>query len=543
MKKSKSILLIIVGICTLVLVIILLLHAFLPGVLSGKIEGEIRNALNSESIDLYEVEAGSSSFSALFRTSRISEMRVKPKDTALNEKDASLLPNQIFETEAYNLNISSWTLISLALGWKDVEVSRFTADSIFFFIYTNEYGTKKTDSTQSQSIEHLHLKNISTNKLRIEKRSVADTSRMVLQTGKIGFSGVISFYDEEQDHFLNPGITAHSLRILDAGSFSSQGLYTFHVDSIFFDGNAQIADLKKLRIIPRYSKQEFHKHLRFETDRFDAALDHIKISGIQQDKASQDGSIVLSKIEINGGKLEVFRDRTPPFNEQQRPLPPVRLIQDAPFGLFAGKIQLNKIDIIYAELPEDADTAGEIPFKQFSATISNITNLKDSLASDSVMNIRAGALLYGKAMLKAEFTYNLIDPVGIYEARGELADFSFVDINPAIYPLTGIKINEGMHHKTWFNFYGNDVRSVGELRMRYSGLEIELLPDGRELFKDLARFAGRKLLYHQANPSGDDDLRIGKVEFDRDISRFVFNYWWKSYLSGIKDSVLQDHFD
>jgi hypothetical protein len=158
-----------------------------------------------------------------------------------------LLPNQIFETEVYNLNISSWTLISLAMGWKDVKVNRFSADSIFFVIYTNESGTKKADSAQSMNMEHLYLKNISTNKLRIEKRSVADTSRMVLQTGKIGFSGVISFYDKEQDHFLNPGITAHSLEVLDAGGFSSDGLYTFHVDSIFFDGNMQTADLNGLR--------------------------------------------------------------------------------------------------------------------------------------------------------------------------------------------------------------------------------------------------------------------------------------------------------
>jgi hypothetical protein len=103
--------------------------------------------------------------------------------------------------------------------------------------------------------------------------------------------------------------------------------------------------------------------VQFETDRFDARLDHIKISGFRQDKAVQDGSIVLSQIEINGGELEVFRDRKPPFNEQQRPLLPVRLIQDAPFGLFAGKILFNEIDIVYAELPEDSDTSGEIPFK------------------------------------------------------------------------------------------------------------------------------------------------------------------------------------
>jgi hypothetical protein len=543
MKKSKLILLVFAGICALVIVAVLILHAWLPGAFSDKIEDEIRKALNSGSIDLYEVKAGPASFSTLFKTTSISEIRVIPNDTALDEKDASLLPNQIFETEVNNLKISSWTLISLALGQRNVKLHRFSADSIFFVIYTNESGIKKADSAQSQSIEHLHLKNISINKLRIEKRSVSDTSRLVLQTGKIGFSGVISFYDKELDYFLNPGIKAQSLEVLDAGGFSSDGLYTFHVDSIFFDGNMQSADLNGLNIIPRYSKQEFHKHVQFETDRFDSRLDHIKISGFRQDKAVQDGSIILSQIEINGGKLEVFRDRKPPFNEQQRPLLPVSLIQNAPFGLFAGKILFNEIDIVYAELPENSDAEGEIPFKQLSATIHNISNIRDSLASDSIMAIRAGALIFGKAMLQAEFKYYLTSPYGAYEAKGKLAEFSFVDINTAIYPLTGVKINEGMHQNTSFYFYGNDVRSVGELRMRYSGLEIELLPDGIELFKDLARLAGRKLLYHQSNPLEDDELRVGKIEFDRDVKRFVFNYWWKSYLSGIKDSVLRDSFN
>jgi hypothetical protein len=542
MKKSKSILLIIAGICALVLVVILLMHAILPGVLSSKIESEISAGLNAGSVELYQVEAGSSSFSAFFKTTSVSEIRVIPNDTVLGGADLSVLPNQIFEAEVYNLNMSSWALITLAMGWKNVKVNRFYSDSVFFVIYTNESGLKKTDTAQPMKMEHIHLNDLSINKLSIEKRTVSDTSRQVLQTGKIGFSGVISFYDKEQDYFLNPGITAHSLKVLDAGSFSSDGLYTFLVDSILFEGNMQTADLSGLSIIPRYGKQEFQKHVQFETDRFDARLDHIRISGFEQEKAMQDGSIVLSQIEINGGRLEAFRDKNTLFNEQQRPLLPASLIQNAPFGLFAGKILVNRMDIVYAEVTEGSDAAGAIPFKQLSATINNLTNLKDSLALDSIMAIRAEALIFGKAMLQAEFKYNLTNPYGAYEAHGELAALSFVDINPAVYPLAGVKINAGTHQSASFYFYGNDVRSVGELRMRYSGLEIELVPDGREVFKDLARFVGKKALYHQANPSGNEELRIGKIDFDRDNKRFVFNYWWKSYLSGIKDTVLRDLF-
>lgn len=531
------------GMCTLAFVAMLLLHAWLPGFLSDKIEGEIRSALNPESVDLYEVEAGTCSFSTFFKTTSITEIRLVPKDSALHETDAVLLPEKIFEAEAHDLKISSWALVSMAMGRKRVKVHLFAVDSIFLAMYTNEFGTTNADSGQSVNPEHLHLENLSTNKLRVEKRSLADPSIQVLHTGKVEFKGVISFYGQERDYFMDTGFEAHALEVLDAGGYSSQSLYTFHVDSVFYTGIEQTADIKGLRVIPQYSKQEFHKHAQFETDRFDTRLDHVKISGIQPDKAPRDGSVILSQIEMNGGKLEVFRDRKPPFNENQRPLMPTRLIQEAPFGIFAGKIVINKIDIVYMEQPEDSDTPGEIPFKQVNATIENISNFKDSLASDNTMNIRAEAFIFDNAMLQVEFQYDLTDPYGAFEAKGELAQLRFVNINPALYPLTGLKVNDGLHQATSFYFYGNDVRSVGELRMKYSELEIELLPDGRRVFKGLARFVGRNFLYYRANPHKKDELRVGQIEFDRDNARFVFNYWWKSYLSGIKDCVLRDHFN
>jgi hypothetical protein len=543
MKKWKAVLLIVAGICTLVLVAMLLLHAWLPGFLSDKIEGEIRSALNPESVDLYEVEAGTSSFSTFFKTTSITEIRLIPKDSALLQTDAGLLPGKIFEAVARDLKISSWALVSMAMDWKSVKVNLFAVDSIFFAIYTNESGITKADSGQSMNLEHLHLKNLSTNKLRVEKRSLADPSIQVLHTGKVDFRGVISFYGKVKEYFMDTGFEAHSLLVLDAGSYSSQGLHTFHVDSVFYAEIEQTADLKGLRVIPRYSKQEFHKHVQYETDRFDTRLDHVKISGIQLDKATQEGSIILSQIEMNGGKLEVFRDRKPPFNENQRPPLPARLIQEAPFGIFAGKVVINNIDIVYMEQLVNSDTPGEIPFKQVNATIENISNFKDSLVLDNIMNIRAEALIFDNAMLQVEFKYDLTNPYGAYEAKGEMAQLRFVNVNPALYPLTGLKVIDGSHQATSFYFYGNDVRSVGGLRMKYSELEIELLPDGRRVFKGLARFVGRNFLYYQANPPIKDELRVGQIEFDRDNTRFVFNYWWKSYLSGIKNSVLKDHFN
>lgn len=541
MNTSKFILLLIGGIGMLMITTILILHYWLTGALSDKIEKVIRTGMNPDSIDLYEVEAGASSFSTFFQTTSISEVRITPNDVAFIEKDADLLPIQVFGAKVYNLKISSWALIAMAMRRKSVNINRLTADSISLVIYANETGTIKIDSTHSRTMDHLHLNHISTNKLRIEKRTLTDSSSQILQTGKIDFKGEISFYDIEHDTFQKPDIKTHTLRVLDALRSSTHGLYTFHIDSIYFDGKTQTADLNQFSMTSRYSKKEFHKLIKYKTNRFDIGMDHIKITGLQFDKMIQDGTIVLSQMEINGGKVGIFRDRKPLFNERQRPLMPVRQIQEAPFGLYAGKIEIKNLDIDYEELTEDANTTAEITFTQLYATITNISNLKDSLTSNHMMNIHAQALFFGKAMLKAEFKYNLSDPGGIYEAKGELAALNFININSAIYPLAGKKITGGIHQKSSFFFNGNDVRSVGELRMKYSGLEIELIPDGRKLFKNLARFAGRNVLYYQANPANNGELRVGKIAYDRDISRSFFHYWWNSFLTGVKDSMLQKH--
>jgi hypothetical protein len=543
MKITKTILLIIAGLCVLVFVIILLMHAWLPDYFSDKIEDAIRTGLNPETIDLYEVEAGTSDFSTFFMTTNISEIRIKPIDIAINETDTGMYPQQMFEAQVYDLQISSRALIAMALGRKNVKVKHLSADSIFFTIYTNDSGIVKTDAAQSMNMEQLTFENLSTNKLSIEQRSVGDTARQVFQTGKLDFSGNFSFSGKDQDHFKGLGFHVQSLSILGIDNFSSDGLYTIHVDTVYFDDNHQTAELNGFRMTPRYSKKEHQRYIPYEAERFDISLNQIKISGLQQDRAMQDSAMVISQIDITGGRMDIFRDKNLPFNVKLRPPPPVRLIQDAPFGLFIGEIRMNEVDLVYELLAEGADAIGKVPFKHLNASIRNVTNLPDYLAKDSIMIIDAEAFMFNTALLQAEFKYTLTDPNGAYEAKGELASLPFVDINMAVFPIVGIEVLGGMHHTTHFNFYGNDSRSAGEIRMRYSDLEIELMPERGQMLQGIVGFVGRNVLYHQHNPKNDDELRVGKVEYERDVTRFVFHYWWHTFFSGIKDTILQGHID
>jgi hypothetical protein len=382
-------------------------------------------------------------------------------------------------------------------------------------------------------------------RLKKQDSQPADTARLQIHGGNVRFDGIIEFPGSINEFFENIALKGHSFHISGV-SFSLPGdMYSIHVDSFFFNGDEGRISISGLRMLPRHSREEFYKHVTHETDRFEFELDNIEINGFRSFHLHGRRAFTFSKMEIKRGTINVFRDRRPPFNEQQRPEMPARLIGTAPVGIHARVVRLSEIDILYSEYPESPvspsfdESTGEVPFSGLTAILTNITNLPDSLERDSIMQIEAQALIFDSAVLSAEFTYNLKDRNGSFNAAGELTGFPFRSVNPALYQLTGVKVAEGIHSGSVFAFSGNDAGSEGELYMDWSDLSIEFAPDGGEVVRNLTRDIGG-ILYHSSTPGNSENVPTGKIELERDLSRFVFNFWWKSYLSGVINSVLRD---
>jgi hypothetical protein len=380
---------------------------------------------------------------------------------------------------------------------------------------------------------------------RLSEITPPDTGRLQIHSGNVRFDGIIKFPGNINDFFENIVLKGHSVQISDV-SFSLPGnLYTIHTESFFFNGDEGTIRISGLRMLPRHSKEEFYKHTTYETDRFEFEVENIEISGFSTFHTHGRRAFAFSQMEIKGGIIDVFRDRRPPFNEQQRPDMPARLIGTAPVGLHAAMVRLFEIDIFYSEYPENPvsphfdESLGKVPFGGLTATLRNITNLADSLCMDSVMQINAQAIIFDSTVLSAEFHYNLKDLNGSYNAAGAITELPFRSVNPALYPLTGVKVADGMHRRSVFTFSGNDDRSEGELFMDWSDLAIELFPDENIVIQSITRNIG-EILYHSSTPGNNEKTPTGKIELERDVGRFVFNYWWKSYLSGVINSVIRD---
>ena len=497
----------------------LIIQVFLRSTITKYIENslveKIGSQLNQASGDSLDIKVQKINFNAFPITVLTPEISIYAT-TYAHKKDSSVKPYKyVYEAGVTNLEISLKPLLSIALGRRKININRLRADSVYF-------STKRLS----------------------EKPEVTYNSRLKFQSGPILFKGKIVLPDHESNVIENLTFKRHSFQAANLSVYLPQKLYSIHIDSISLDGPQRIISMKKIKMLPKYPKEEFYRHVDFETDRIEAHLDNIEIIGLQTGKKNGRIGLVVSQVNIGDGLIDVFRDRRPPFNEEQRPAMPARLILSATIDLFVAEINISKTDILYSEFPEDGsksafhEAAANVPFYRLDATVSNITNIADSLHKDSIMHISAETFIFDEAMLRADFIYNLNDINGGYSADVELSEFRFETINPILYPLAGIKVTKGIHKSSVFSFTGNDVESSGALYMEWNDLSLNFSPEAGGVITGIIKTLG-KMTYHQSNPDNVKNSPTGDIYYKRDIRRFVFHYWWHCYLSGIKASVLR----
>jgi hypothetical protein len=86
----------------------------------------------------------------------------------------------------------------------------------------------------------------------------------------------------------------------------------------------------------------------------------------------------------------------------------------------------------------------------------------------------------------------------------------------------------------------NEDYSFGEMRFHYSDLKVQLLDPDTETPKglghNLGSFFANTFIIRTNNPK-NFVVRKGYIFFERDKKRAIFNYWTKTFLSGVVSSI------
>lgn len=320
-------------------------------------------------------------------------------------------------------------------------------------------------------------------------------------------------------------------------------LYWLHVNKISYNAVGREMNIAEIKLTPRYNKPDFDKKIKTQQDRFQLVFRELRFQGIPFIALLQRQQLFVKKIDINGGEINVYRNRglpMPPGNKLGQF--PNQLLHKLEMPLHIDSIQAKGVDISYTELSQQSGDAGKIMFHNAGGVFRNISNVDSLVMRNNHCIIDLHAILMKTGKLRARFDFTLADTTGAFAVAGLLNDMDGKEFNQVTTALGNIQIRSALIKELEFNMRGHERSASGTLKFLYSNLKIGMLKDeedknGNRKKKGLASLLANLLAIKNENPSPGEPVRVVKPTFRRDIQKSFFNLVWKTIFTGVKETV------
>jgi hypothetical protein len=340
------------------------------------------------------------------------------------------------------------------------------------------------------------------------------------------------------------GLSVHDLN-LDSARWDTQSatvakltialpfdFYTFKIREVSYNSVEQTFNVDSIQIMPDFNKHMFALKSKHQTDRIEGYIPSIKAAGFEI-KSEQRPLFHVSSLNLNFN-LDVFRDKRYPFKNKLKLLP-VRYLHTLPVFIQIDTVRLTKSYIAYEEFQEDGAAPGKVFFDKLSCKILNVSNHSNK---EAVME--ATSSFMDKGLLTAHLTFPA-SPGKPYSVKGKLTNFPLPAVNSMLTTAAHAEISKGNLEELNFQFKYNDVRSDGTVELSYTDLKMtSLLKKKEKVPNRIVTFILRLVVKKDMDDNLPTDKKDGTIQFYRDTHRSVFNYWWKSILSGIKSVYNMD---
>lgn len=364
-------------------------------------------------------------------------------------------------------------------------------------------------------------------------------------------TAAINGFNLEKQAGKSPDFTFSTLQLDSTHLRFPEKFYSFTIRRTRFDHSARTLDIDTITITPLLSKVDFGRKKGFDIDRIEGVVPFIKFKGLTcQYKDTFSIQVQTTAVQLF---LHIFHDKRLPHQPIVKPLP-VQMLRQLPFGLVIDTFTLAKSYVSYEEFAPGAESAGTIFFDNLNASIVNISNDRHLTEGETRMTARADFM--GQGNLKVETVFPWKGDKNC-QMKGTLKNFHFAKINPMLTPSTPLEIQSGILDNLAFTFLYNESSSSGEVMMNYHGLKVAMYKDpqtnengnrkrkkkeNEDQKKDNLKTFLLNTFILRKNMEGSlpEEKQTGTISFERDKTRSVFNYWWKSLFSGIKSAFHLD---
>lgn len=332
------------------------------------------------------------------------------------------------------------------------------------------------------------------------------------------------------------GLAEASIQTGEIRFAGESGMYTLSADSASFSLQDQHLAVDSLRLMPNYPKYSFSRLHGHQVDRMELAVDQMSLSGLDAGMLLH-GGVFASLLEIRRARFDTFRSKDLPRGpRRQKEFPHVSFLS-LPVPVTIDTVSIVESDILYTQHHVGVSHPGTVSFLNTNGKLLNLTNDPVAIRRDSLMLLDVETHVMGSSLLSATFEFPL-NSNGRHSARGRLERMEVSELNPILEPVGLVRAERGLIHSMEFEMDLRQERSTGWVELVYSDLRIDLLrpenvDDGR--YRRIISWAANHLKIKDDND--EIPYRRGEISFQRIERKSIFNYWWKSLSSGLKESV------
>ncbi|MGQ0739164.1 MAG: hypothetical protein ACT4OJ_08915, partial [Bacteroidota bacterium] len=318
------------------------------------------------------------------------------------------------------------------------------------------------------------------------------------------------------------------------GQYSNAGS-RFRWYNAGFDRNSNSFSLDSFSFRPVLEKDSFLISKQYQTDYIRAGTGAVRIAPVDLDALIRDSTLNIKKVLVNDAYFTDYKDKSLPFNPGIiKPLP-VSMIKKIPVKLAIDSIQLSNAGVEYTEVNEKNKLAGTIPVARMSVQLFNLKNY--NLKDEDSFTIRAVGYLMDSVWTRLRVKESYTDSLGGFLMTLRMKPGDLTVLNSALVPLVSIKLISGKLLDTLeMRAIGREYLALGEMKMFYEDLKIQLLKNGQEIKRPFMT----KLVSFLANTfviKTNNKLQKGNVFFIRRRDRSAINYLIRIAMSGMASSV------
>ncbi|MFY0684921.1 MAG: hypothetical protein JXR20_10250 [Balneola sp.] len=315
-------------------------------------------------------------------------------------------------------------------------------------------------------------------------------------------------------------------------------LYRVEVGEFSFnrtEKNALIKDIALIPVLPRY---EFTKIKGYSTDRIDLDIDMIKFRDVNIDSLYIP-RLSASSIEVEKGSLNVFKNKTIASKSTigYRSLLGEH-VQKIGVQIGIDSVLINNFNVSYTEHKEGAEEPGSVFFQDITGSILNVNTPGYPGFDEDTLIMSVSTRFMDVAKLDLNVRYPLFDENETHHVWGSLEEIDTKIVHSTLLHLAFVDVKSGFINSMEYDFMADDEGARGNLLLDYQDLELTFLSGDDTDDKNLgSRFKTLLANTIGLNKDNTDDISPKEIDYEWDKRKGVFGYWWRSLLSGIKNTI------